>query len=119
MGWLQFFAKPTPAQLAARKREELRRLARRPHIGATIVCADLRMSVQPGLSVDLWRWLVGRGWRELDDLNTRHRLRAVPTSAVMALFDSAPERWESLLDNAIKQAIRKPTLDTANVRVAA
>lgn len=119
MGWLQFFSTPTPAQLARRKREELRRLARKPHIGATIFCADLRMSVQAGMSIDMWRWLVGRGWRELDDLGRRQRLRAVPSSAVMALFDSAPERWEGLLANAIKQAIRKPTIETASLRVAA
>ena len=119
MGWLQLFSKPTPEQLARRKREELRRLARRPHVGATIYCADLRMSVQAGMSVELWRWLVGLGWRELDDLGRRNRLRALPTSAVMALFDSAPERWEGLLASAIKQAIRKPTIDSAVVRAAA
>lgn len=115
MGWLQFFSTPTPAQLARLKRDELRRLAHKPHIGATIYCADLRMSVQAGMSNELWRWLVGRGWRALDDTARRHRLRAVPTSAVMALFDSAPERWEAMLAAAMKQAIRKPTFETANV----
>jgi hypothetical protein len=119
MGWLQFFSKPTPAQLAQRKREELRRLARKPHVGATIYCADLRMSVQAGMSMELWRWLVGLGWRELDDLARRNRLRALPSSAVMALFDAAPERWEALLAKAIGQAIRKPTIETAAIRVAA
>jgi hypothetical protein len=119
MGWLQFFSTPTPAQLARRKREELRRLAMKPRIGATIFCADLRMSVQAGMSTALWRWLVGRGWRELDDLGRRHRLRDLPPSAVMALFDAPAERWEALLDAAIKQAIRKPTIDTTTTRVAA
>lgn len=119
MGWLQFFSTPTPAQLARRKREELRRLAHKPHIGATIYSADLRMQVQAGMSNDLWRWLVERGWRPLDDTVRRHRLRAVPTNAVMALFDAPAERWEHLLSTAIKQAIRKPTIETANVRVAA
>jgi len=119
MSWLQFFSTPTPVQLARRKREEFRRLVNKPHIGATICCADLRMSVQPGLSADLWRWLVGRGWRELDDLAQRNRLRAVPTSAAMALFDAAPERWEELLAAAMKQAIRKPTIGTASARAAA
>ena len=119
MGWLQFFSTPTPAQLARRKREEFRRLANKPHTGATIYSADLRMSVQTGLSMDLWRWLVSRGWQELDDLARRNRLRAVPSSAVMALFDSTPDRWEELLAEAMKQAIRKPTIGTPNVRVAA
>jgi hypothetical protein len=119
MGWLQFFSKPDPAQLARLKREELRRLARRPHVGATIYCADLRMSVQAGMSVDLWRWLVGRGWRELDDLARRNRLRALPSSAVTALFDAAPERWEDLLTRAMGQAIRKPTIETPAIRAVA
>ena len=120
MSWLQFFSTPTPAQLARRKREELRRLARKPHIGATIFCADLRMSVQVGMSIELWRWLVERGWRALEDTARRHRLRALPASTVMALFDAAPERWETLLATAMKQAIRKPTIETSNlVRVAA
>ena len=119
MAWLQFFSKPTAEQLARRKRQELLRAARKPHVGATIFCADLRMSVQAGMSIELWRWLAGQGWRELDDLARRNRMRALPTSAVMALFDSAPERWEGLLANAIKQAIRKPTIDSAVVRAAA
>jgi hypothetical protein len=119
MGWLQFFSTPTSTQLARRKREELRRLAHKPHIGATICCADLRMQVQAGMSTELWRWLVERGWRTLEDPAQRHRLRALPTNAVMALFDAAPERWEDRLAAAIKQAIRKPTIETANVRVAA
>jgi hypothetical protein len=119
MGWLQFFSAPTPAQLARRKREELRRLARKPHVGATIYCADLRMSVQAGMSSDLWRWLVGRGWRALEDNARRHRLRALPSSTVTALVDASADRWEDLLATAMKQAIRKPTIETANYRVAA
>ena len=119
MGWLQFFSTPTPAQLARRKRDELRRLAHKPHMGATIFCADLRMSVQAGMSMDQWRWLVGRSWQELDDLGRRNRLRALPSSAVMTLFDSTPERWEELLAAAIKQAIRKPTIETPIVRATA
>jgi hypothetical protein len=119
MGWLQFFSSPTPAQLARRKRDELRRMARKPHVGATICCADLRMSVQTGMSNELWRWLVGRGWRALDDTARRHRLRALPSSAVTAPFDAVPERWEGLLAAAMKEAIRKPTIETGAVRVAA
>lgn len=119
MGWLQFFSTPSAAQLARRKRDELRRVSTKPRIGATIYCADLRMSVLPGMSMDLWRFLASHGWRELDDLSQRQRLRAVPSAAVMALFDAAPERWDDLLARAIKHAIRKPTIETANVRVAA
>ncbi len=115
MGWLQFFSTPSAAQLERRKRAELRRASTKPSIGATIYCSDLRMSVQPGMSIDLWRFLVSRGWRELDDLGERQRLRALPSAAVMALFDAAPERWDDLLGRAIKQAIHKPTIAPARI----
>jgi hypothetical protein len=115
MSWLSFLSSPSREQLERRKRQELRRAAIKPRIGATIYCADLRMSVQPGLSDELWRWLAERGWRELDDLSLRHRLRALPASSVTALFDGALEEWEALLAAAIRQAIRKPTIERARV----
>ncbi|MCX8005815.1 MAG: hypothetical protein N2688_12820 [Burkholderiaceae bacterium] len=115
MGWLSFFSPPSHEALERRKRAELRRAAVKPRIGATIYTADLRMTVQAGLSDELWRWLVERGWRELHDLSRRQQLRAVPASAVTALFDAPPERWEALLAEAIKQAIFKPTLEKPRV----
>ncbi len=115
MGWLQFFSTPSAEQLARRKREELRRASMKPSIGATIFCADLRMSVQAGMSMDLWRFLASHGWRELDDPSRRLRLRALPSSAVMQLVDAPAERWEELLARAIKMAIKNPD----GVRVAA
>jgi hypothetical protein len=119
MGWLHFFSTPTAAQLARRKREELRRVSMKPRIGATIFCSDLRMSVQAGMSIELWRFLASRGWRELDDPSRRQRLRALPSTAVMALFDAPQERWDDLLAKAIKYAIHKPTIESAGARVAA
>jgi hypothetical protein len=93
-----------------KRKPELSRRAAKPRIGATIVCADLRMTVQPGLSTELWRWLAVRGWRELDSLDSRHKLRALPTTAVMELFDAPESEWDHLLLEAMRQAIRKPTL---------
>ncbi len=119
MSWTEFFSAPMAQLLARRKGQELRRYNYKPHIGATIVCADLRMSVQAGMSNDLWRWLVAHGWRELENLKGRGRLRAFPASSVTALFDSPPERWESLLAAAIKQATYKPTIERSAVRAAA
>jgi len=119
MGWLQLFSTPTPAELARRRRQELRRLATRPSVGATIYCADLRMSVQAGMSSALWRWLVERGWRELQDPSLRVRLRALPSGAVMALFDAEPDRWEALLAAAIRQVMGNPATHGSNSRVAA
>jgi len=119
MGLFQFFSTPSAAQLERRKRAELRRASMKPRIGATIYCSDLRMSVQPGMSIELWRFLVSHGWRELDDLSQRQRLRAVPSAAVMVLFDAPAERWEEFLARAIRQAIHKPTIGSAAARVAA
>lgn len=115
MRWLSFLSSPSREQLERRKRYELRRAAIKPRIGATIYCADLRMSVPPGMSDELWRWLVERGWRELDDLSLRHRLRALPASRVTALIDGTPDQWEELLADAIRHAIRKPTIERARV----
>lgn len=115
MGWLQFFSPPTAAQLARRKRDELRRLSTKPSTGTTIFCADLRMSVQAGMSLELWRFLASRGWRELDDPSLRLRLRALPSTAVMALIDGPAERWEELLAKAMKLAVQ----NAEPVRVAA
>lgn len=115
MSWLQFFSTPTPAELAKRKRAELRRLATRPSVGATIYCADLRMSVQVGLSSALWRWLVERGWRELQDPSLRVKLRALPSSAVSALYEADPSTWEGLLAGAIRQVMGKAAAQGARV----
>lgn len=119
MGWLQLFSTPKPADLARRRREELRRLATRPSVGATIYCANLRMSVQAGMSSALWRWLVERGWRELQDPALRVRLRALPSSAVLPLFESEPDRWEAVLSDAIRHVLGKAAASVSSPRVAA
>jgi hypothetical protein len=77
------------------------------------------MTVQAGMSNDLWRWLAAQGWRELDFSESRHKLRALPSSSVTELFDAAPEKWERLLAEAIRQAIRKPTIKGTSMRVTA
>jgi len=90
-----------------RKKQEVRlREASKPPIGATICCAGLRMTVQAGLSDDLWRWLVSLGWRELAPGESRLRLKPLGTSLVTRLFDSQPEDRERVLMNGIRQATR-------------
>lgn len=79
------------------------RFPEKPSVGATICAADLRMTVQAGLSNELWVWLVRNGWRELQPGENRYRLRAIPTAAVARLFDAPPDRWEELLASAVKQ----------------
>jgi hypothetical protein len=75
----------------------------KPSVGATICASDLRMTVQAGLSNELWVWLVRNGWRELQAGEDRYRLRAIPSSAVSRLFDAPAERWEEMLAAALRQ----------------
>jgi hypothetical protein len=79
------------------------RFPEKPSVGATICAADLRMTVQAGLSNEQWVWLVRNGWRELQAGEDRYRLRAIPSSAVARLFDAPADRWDELLANAMRQ----------------
>src|SRR5215204_3524684 len=89
-------------ELLWRKKLDLRlREASKPPIGATICCAGLRMTVQAGLSEDLWRWLVSLGWRELGPRENRLQLKPLATTLVTRLFDAQPEERERVLANAI------------------
>jgi hypothetical protein len=106
MNWAQLLARPVAGFLSGRKREVLRRHARKPQIGATICCANLRITVQAGLSRELWIWLVGQGWREIEPGENRYKYRALPSNIVTQLFDAQPDRWERLLAAAIRQAVQ-------------
>ena len=109
MNWATLLNAPV-GELLWKKKEDLRaREANKPPIGATICCAGLRISVQAGMSDDLWRWLVSLGWRELGPKENRLRLKPLPTALVTRLFDSQPEERERVLMNAIRQATRKPS----------
>lgn len=106
MNWAQLLARPVAGFLSGRKREVHRRHARKPQIGATVCCANLRMTVQAGLSRELWIWLVGQGWREIEPGENRYKYRALPSNIVTQLFDAQPDRWERLLAAAIRQAVQ-------------
>ncbi len=93
------------SELLWKKRQHLRaREASRPAIGATLCCAGLRMSVQAGMSEDLWRWLVKLGWRELQTRENRLHFKPLPTALITRLFDCSPDERERVLLTAIRQA---------------
>lgn len=118
MNWATLFNAPV-GDLLWRKRQELRgRTDCKPPIGATICCSGLRMTVQAGLSDELWRWLVGRGWRELERGENRLRLKPLPTTLVTRLFDATVEDRERALNNAIRQVVRPKTNKTPERAVA-
>ena len=112
MNWATLLNAPV-GELLWRKKQDLRlREASKPPIGATICCAGLRMTVQAGLSEDLWCWLVARGWRELASGENRLQLKPLATTLVTRLFDSQPEERERVLANAIRQVTRRPSSKT-------
>lgn len=108
MNWAMLLYAPVGELLWKKKLDLRRREDSKPQIGATICCAGLRMTVQAGLSDDLWHWLVGQGWRELAPGENRLRLKPLATTLVTRLFDSQPAERERVLTNAIRQVTRRP-----------
>lgn len=109
MNWATLLNAPVGDLLRKKKQDLRRREASKPPIGATICCAGLRVTVQAGLSDDLWHWLVSLGWRELAPGENRLQLKPLPTALVTKLFDAQPEERERVLTNAIRQATRRPS----------
>lgn len=104
MNWSTLFSTPIGELLGRKREQQRRREASKPAIGATLCCAGLRMSVQAGLSDDLWQWLVKLGWRELQPRENRLHFKPLPTALVTRLFDCRPEERERILLAAIRQA---------------
>ena len=98
-----------------------RRLPRRsskPRIGAYVVHAQerLRLVVQAGMSDDLWKWLMDRGWRIETFRPDRRRYLDIPASWVIALIDAEPAFREQVLSQATLSAQPRAALATASAR---
>jgi hypothetical protein len=104
MNWSTLFSTPVSELLGRKKEQQRRREASKPAIGATLCCAGLRMTVQAGLSDDLWQWLVKLGWRELLPRENRLHFKPLPTALVTRLFDCPADDRERVLLAAIRQA---------------
>ena len=89
--------KPPPPRLS---------VAPKPRMGATLCCAGLRMTVQAGLTDEMWQWLAALGWRELRTGENRLHYRALSTSLVNRLYDVAPDDRQKILLLAIREATR-------------
>jgi hypothetical protein len=89
--------KPAPPRLVS---------APKPRMGATLCCAGLRMTVQAGLTDEMWQWLAALGWRELRTGENRLHYRALSTSLVNRLYDVAPDDRQKILLLAIREATR-------------
>ena len=86
----------------------------KPAIGGHIAFEDFRMTVQAGLSEELWQWLLGQGWRELRFRPEQRRYREVPTTCVTELIDAPIEERPVVLDAALARATRRPILGDPN-----
>lgn len=66
------------------------------------------MTIQAGMSDDLWRWLLEQGWREPSYRADRRRYRDVPPTCVTELIDAAAEGRPRALSLAVERAVLRP-----------
>lgn len=81
----------------------------KPRLGAKIFHGDVRISVQSGLTDDMWTWLQEQGWREVTHRPDRRHYRDVPPSLVTKLFDAVPTERLAVLKEATNAAVAKPS----------
>src|SRR5215467_3289256 len=93
--------------LNIRKPRNAQRRGPRPSVGARIFWDDVRMTVQAGMTIELWGWLQTQGWREVLFKGDRRRYRDIPTDWAMQLIDCPPERREEVLAQAIENAVAR------------
>src|SRR5215467_7537167 len=93
--------------LNIRKPRKSQRRGPRPSIGARIYCDDVRMTVQAGMTVELWNWLQAIGWREVLFKGDRRKYRDISTDWAMQLIDCPVERREEVLVQAIENAVSR------------
>jgi hypothetical protein len=85
----------------------------KPKVGAKVYLHDVRMSVQPGLSDELWDWLQELGFREITFSPDRRRYRDLPRALVASLYDASREEWRPILKQAIRESSVRPTIKIA------
>ncbi len=90
----------------------------KPTLGAKVFLHDVRMTIQAGLSDEMWQWLQELGFREITFSPDRRRYRELPPSLVARLYDAPKEDWRPLLKQAIREASARPavTADTSALR---
>jgi hypothetical protein len=89
----------------AHKQRSVPRRTARPAVGARIVHGDVRMTVQAGMSHELWHWLLGQGWREPGHRPDRRNYRDVPSAWVTWLIDATPETRDRVLEAGVSKAV--------------
>lgn len=96
--------------LHIRKPRATPRRGAKPAIGAPAIREDVRMTIQAGMSDELWKWLLEQGWREATYEPDRRRYRDVPSTWVTRLIDAEPEARPEVLRAAVERAVLRPSL---------
>ena len=86
----------------------------KPPIGAYVVCGNLRMTIQAGVTDELWEWLMGQGWRELRYAPDRRHYLVVPAPCVTKLIDAPQELRPLALSVAMSHASFRPIIGDPN-----
>jgi hypothetical protein len=110
MSPIPFFRNQVRGLLKIRRDRKLPRRGPKPHIGACVICGEVRMTVQAGLSDELWQWLLERNWRELIYRPDRRRYREIPARWVTLLYDADLGQRERALAAGVAKAAWKPIL---------
>jgi hypothetical protein len=76
----------------------------RPNPGARACFENLRMTVQAGMTAELWNWLQDAGWREITYRPDRRHYCEIPTERVYELIECAADERRNLLDSTIEHA---------------
>ena len=100
--------------LQMRKERALPRRGSKPAIGSYIAREDLRITIQAGMSDQLWRWLLEQGWRELRYRPEHRRYRDVPAICVRQLIDAPAAVRQQALNAAAGRASHRPILGDPN-----
>jgi O-methyltransferase involved in polyketide biosynthesis len=83
--------------LKIRRKRTVTQRGRRPNPGARIARGELRMTVQAGMTAELWRWLQDLGWREILHKPDRRHYRDLPSPCFARLIECAPEERSAVL----------------------
>lgn len=65
------------------------------------------MTVQAGMTMELWVWLQNLGWREVFFKGDRRKYRDISTDWATQLIDCPADRREEVLAQAVENAVAR------------
>jgi hypothetical protein len=101
----------TRSLLGIRRNRKVTSRRSKPRIGSQIILGDVRMSMQAGMSEELWNWLQDAGWRENMFRPDRRRYREIPSTWVTRLIDCAPADRAHYLSVAVSKAAFRSSVE--------